>query len=315
MAARWIKEYLTFTRKERLAVVALLIILAAVFSVPYIIAAKKQKPVINEEEWNKQIQQLKKESFPETKDANDEWHSPQPSFSSSKTPASLFNFDPNTATTEEWQKLGVRDKTIRTIQNYLSKRGHFNKSDDLQKIYGLRKEEYEKLKPFIHIQPLQNNNAATNTKYSDKSYPEKSNASYTPRKVQQVDINASDTTAWIALPGIGSKLATRIVNFRDKLGGFHSVLQVAETYGVADSTFQKIKPYLEAGNTSVKKININTADVNTLTAHPYIKWNIANAIIQYRQQHGDFKSIDDIKKIHIIDQDIYQKIAPYLTIE
>lgn len=315
MAARWIKEYLTFTRKERLAVVALLAILAVVFSIPYFIGSKKKKPVINNEEINKQIQQLKKESFPEAKDANEEWHSPQPSFSSSKTSVSLFNFDPNTANTEEWQKLGVRDKTIRTIQNYLSKGGHFNKPDDLQKIYGLKKEEYEKLKPFIHIQQLQNNNAATNTKYPDKPYPEKSNPSYTPRKVQQVDIDTSDTTAWIALPGIGSKLAARIVNFREKLGGFHSVLQVAETYGVPDSTFQKIKPYLEAGNTAVKKININTADVNTLKVHPYIKWNIANAIIQYRQQHGDFKSVDDIKKIHIIDQDIYQKIAPYLTIE
>lgn len=59
-----------------------------------------------------------------------------------------------------------------------------------------------------------------------------------------IDINTADTTAFIALPGIGSKLANRIVSFRSKLGGFNSVEQIREVYGLKDSVFQLIYPML-----------------------------------------------------------------------
>jgi len=73
---------------------------------------------------------------------------------------------------------------------------------------------------------------------------------YTPRpgwvqpKPSLIDINVADTTAFIALPGIGSKLANRIVSFRSKLGGFHSVEQIREVYGLKDSVYQRILPFL-----------------------------------------------------------------------
>ncbi|MEJ7684007.1 MAG: helix-hairpin-helix domain-containing protein [Segetibacter sp.] len=127
-------------------------------------------------------------------------------------------------------------------------------------------------------------------------------------------MNTADTSALISLPGIGSKLAARIVNFREKLGGFSSVNQLGETYGIPDSTFQKIKPQLQCNHPALKTININTADINVLRAHPYLRWNIANAIINYRQQHGNYKSVEDIRKIDLITDDLYNKIAPYLVI-
>ena len=101
-----------------------------------------------------------------------------------------------------------------------------------------------------------------------------------------VDVNTADTTAFVALPGIGSKLALRIVNFRDKLGGFYSVDQIAEIYGLPDSSFQRIKHLLKLDNPSIKKININTASKDEMKLHPYFKWNLANAIVEYRNQHG-----------------------------
>jgi competence ComEA-like helix-hairpin-helix protein len=78
-------------------------------------------------------------------------------------------------------------------------------------------------------------------------------ASYVPKTFEPVDINSADTTPFIALPGIGAKLAQRIIKFRDKLGGFYSIDQVAETFGLPDSTYQKIKPRLIIKNTTVKK--------------------------------------------------------------
>jgi competence ComEA-like helix-hairpin-helix protein len=116
------------------------------------------------------------------------------------------------------------------------------------------------------------------------------------------------------LPGIGSKLAVRIVTFREKLGGFYSVEQIGETYGLPDSTFQKIKQYLKLDNSSVKKININTASIDEMKTHPYIKYSIANPIIAYRNEHGAFSKIEDIKKVMAVTDEIYKKIAPYLTL-
>jgi competence ComEA-like helix-hairpin-helix protein len=116
------------------------------------------------------------------------------------------------------------------------------------------------------------------------------------------------------LPDIGSKLARRIISFRDKLGGFHSVEQVKETYGLPDSTFQKISSLLQVATDAVHRIDINTADLNTLAQHPYIGRNIANAIVKYREQHGPFKSLNDLQEIVLITSEIFKKIVQYLAV-
>ena len=118
----------------------------------------------------------------------------------------------------------------------------------------------------------------------------------------------------IALPGIGSKLAQRIITFRDKLGGFYKIEQVAETFALPDSTFQKIKNRLLLANTALKQININTATLDELKSHPYLRYAIANAIVQYRAQHGNFNSISDLKKMALVTDELFTKAAPYLKI-
>jgi competence protein ComEA len=131
-------------------------------------------------------------------------------------------------------------------------------------------------------------------------------------RLSPIDINLADTAAFIAFPGIGSRLADRIIRFREKLGGFYSIDQIGEVYGLADSVFQKIKPFLLAGPYDLKKININTATLEELKAHPYIRYAIANSIVQYRNQHGNFTSIEELKKIVLITNDTYEKISAYL---
>jgi competence ComEA-like helix-hairpin-helix protein len=224
----------------------------------------------------------------------------------------LFYFDPNTITGSEWKRLGLRDKTIKTIENYLSKGGHFYKPDDLQKIYGLHNDEYERLKSYIKIEsnPSKTNQEFVSTKSKDETQQTKTYAA----RYSIIDVNTADTIAFISLPGIGSKLAVRIVTFREKLGGFYSVEQIGETYGLPDSTFQNIKQWLKLDNPSVKKININTATIDEMKAHPYIKFSIANPIVAYRNEHGSFSKLEDIKKVMAVTDEIYKKIAPYLTL-
>ena len=125
----------------------------------------------------------------------------------------------------------------------------------------------------------------------------------------------ADTTALIALPGIGSKLSQRILFFRDKLGGFYKVDQVGETFGLRDSVFQLIKARFSINTSAaLRQININTATLDEMKAHPYLRYAIANAIVQYRTQHGNYMAVADIKKIMLVTEDIYNKVAPYLKI-
>ena len=117
------------------------------------------------------------------------------------------------------------------------------------------------------------------------------------------------------MPGIGAKLAGRIVNFRTKLGGFYSVEQVGTTYGIPDSTFQKIKPLLRRSETPIIKININAATKEELSKHPYINWKLANAVVAYREQHGPYQAVADLKKIMILDEALFEQLKPYVSVQ
>lgn len=319
----FVRDYLSFTRRERIGIITLVIMIFLVAFFPAITpnnSAQEQIPI--DTAWFSKVKKLKIKNPPseETEyqnfNQNEDVSSYQFDISKGNygnTPKGiLFNFDPNTLDGDGWQKLGVRDKTIKTIQNFINKGGSFKKSEDLKKIYGLKLNEYERLAPFIKIETYTSKPPALVSERPTTEYSASKN--FKPN-YSIIEINNADTSLFISLPGIGSKLANRIINFRDKLGGFYSIEQVGETYALPDSTFQKIKQYLKLENTLVKKININTATVDELKAHPYIKYSLANPIIAYRNEHGPYSKVEDIKKIMVVTDEIYKKIFPYLTIQ
>ncbi len=217
------------------------------------------------------------------------------------TPSMLFHFDPNTLDEAGWIKLGLPPKAAASVRKYVLKGGNFYKPEDIKKIYGLKPELAEKLVPYVQIAATQK------SKY--KPY-EKKEFSYQQRTV---DINYGDSAAFESLPGIGPTLAKRIIAFREKLGGFYAIEQVAETYGLPDSTFQKIKGSLKMASFEIKKININIATKEELQSHPYIRYKIASLIIAYRTQHGKFESVDDLEKIQGFDREALGKMKQYVS--
>jgi DNA uptake protein ComE-like DNA-binding protein len=219
----------------------------------------------------------------------------------------LFRFDPNTLPASGWEELGLSPKTARTIGNYVSKGGKFRKPEDLKKIWGLPKTFYERVAAYIRIEGTPVERHSVSPGY-DRAPPRPS------RNINISDINTADSGAWIALPGIGEKLARRIATFRDKLGGFFSVDQVAETYGLPDSTFQKIRRFLSVNPEGVRKLHVNAATKEELGAHPYIRWKLANAIVEYRNQHGPYKSLEELRKIALMDEALLRKVMPYLEL-
>jgi competence protein ComEA len=313
-----VPEYLSFTRKERTGIVVIFILITVCIVLPFLFPLFIHEKPVDHAAFEKEIAALNTRQDSTRNVANrnfdennfTQYRPAAKNEYSGNAKGALFYFDPNILPAAGWVKLGIREKTANTIQNYTSKGGRFNKPEDIGKIWGLREDDVKRLLPYVRITEKPSNKpVASPSKPAFNTY-EKPVFNIAP-----VDINEADTSAFIALPGIGSKLANRIVAFREKLGGFYKVDQVAETFALPDSVFRKIRDKLVIHNTEVKKININSATADELKVHPYIRYNIANAIVQYRALHGSFATLDDLKKIMIITEDLYLKASPYLTVK
>jgi len=313
-------DYLSFTRRDRIGILTLVAIILGVFFLPTVFP--KQRTVVQikaDTAWIASMKRLEQKesntgkSYPHYNEENSTayQYDRYDKNRSGTTKGTLFYFDPNTIPEEGWRKLGLREKTIRTIQNYLGKGGQFRKPEDLRRIYGLFPDEYERMAPYIQIA---SSGETIPEKELKRSPPNAGPVAKTPAsRYPLVDINKADSNALIALPGIGTKLAARIIRFRDKLGGFYAITQVGETFGLPDSTFQQIKPFLKLENSATRKININTATIDELKAHPYFRYSLANALIAYRNEHGDFAQPEDTRKVMAVTEEIYRKISPYLA--
>ena len=132
------------------------------------------------------------------------------------------------------------------------------------------------------------------------------------KKTLLVDVALADTSVWQQVWGIGPVLAERIVKFRDALGGFHSLDQLKEVYGISEEQFEKMLPLLRLGNQPVQKWPVNSLSVEELVKHPYISYKQARHIVRYREQHGSYTEIADMEAIHALQEEFLRKIAPYL---
>ncbi len=311
MKGPFINHYLYFTAKERSGILLLLSVIVLLSLFPFAYLFMKGNRVFDRNSFNRELKMwAAKKQTTSRHDSTDAgfFNKKENDMETAATPTvTLFYFNPNTLDAAGWVKLGIREKTAATIQKYVSKGGRFRTPEDISKIWGLSEADVKKLTPYVRI-PKEEKEFSYQPKPSYKKQFEQ-------KKDIRVDVNLADTSILIALPGIGPGFARRIVNFRTRLGGFYSVEQVSETFGMADSTFQKIKPHLFVQPGDVKKININTATVEELKSHPYIRYNLANVIVNFRKQHGNFASVEDIKKIMILDDETYLKLQPYLTVD
>lgn len=244
-------------------------------------------------------------SFEEYEHVKDFIHIPKKSYSSNYSKYNnynkefakddtVFTFDPNTASKDDFISLGLREWQAENIIKYREKGGFFSSAEDFSKIYGLEKDLFEKLLPYIEIDEANNN---TN--------------SYNPDVI--VDINAASELDFQQISGIGPSYSKRIVKYRDKLGGFLSIDQIKEVYGMTDELFLSIEANLAIETIEIAKININTADFKELISHPYIdKENTIN-ILNYREFAVEIIAFSDLLDQKAISLEFYNKLSPYIT--
>lgn len=209
-----------------------------------------------------------------------------------------FDFDPNKIGIGDWMKLGFSEKQAQSIEKYKAHGGKFFKPEDLKRVYVIGEENYDRLAPYIKIAPRE---------FPKTEYAERPKAKWT------IDINTADSAEFEKLRGIGPSYARRIVSFRNSLGGYVSVEQIKEVWGLPDSTYQAIRDQLVVG-TPLNKMNINLVSSQKLERHPYIRYYLAKAIDAYRDKKGNLTAIEELKNVKGMNDSIYQKIAPYFKI-
>lgn len=233
-------------------------------------------------------------------------HWPQKADSIIQKKSFFFPFDPNTASLADFDSLGFPDFLAQRIQNYRNKNGKFKVKADLLRIYGMDTSHYIQLMPYIELPD--NLVGAKPKQETRKVAPEKVNPIL-------IDLNLADSIQLTKIYGIGAKLSTRIITYRTKLGGFVSIEQLKEVYGLDSAVINRIaKKYFIEPSFQPRKIILNQASEKELSSHPYIKYSLAKAMTAYRFQHGNFNSLEEVKKIALVDEAFYAKILPYLSL-
>jgi len=135
----------------------------------------------------------------------------------------------------------------------------------------------------------------------------------TATRPMMIDINSCDSAQLLPLPGIGPVLSGRIIRFRNLLGGYASIEQLQEVYGLSPETYNMIKDRITADTTLIDKININTADFRRFRRLPYFEQNEINDMLRYRNMNGQIYNIDELIENNILSEDKATKVKPYLS--
>lgn len=213
-----------------------------------------------------------------------------------------FPFNPNTITEDEWRQIGLTDRQIRNIMNYKAKGGKFYSKNDVGKLYTISEEDFAQLEPFIVLPEASRSKNTKSSAQSGVSTPSTDSGTASTTKPEKkaipvVDLNTVDSTTLVELPQIGPYTAVRILEFRDKLGGFVDKEQLRAVKGMDEARYAAIEPYINLGETEIRKIDINRADFKSLVHHPYLSYEQVKRIFNQREKRGMIKNWEQLEAL------------------
>lgn len=226
-----------------------------------------------------------------------------------------FPFNPNTLTEEEWLQMGLTDRQVRNIMNYKAKGGKFYSKNDLGKLYTISEEEFAQLEPFIVLPEVARGRSGQSSSSRGGVSTGSTTASAAPaekKAIPIVDLNTVDSTALVELPQIGGYTASRILAFRDKLGGFVDKEQLRDVKGMDDARFAAIQPYINVGVAEIRKVDVNRADFKTLVHHPYLNYEQVKRIVNQREKRGMIKNWAQLQSLIENDGEVNPLLEHYL---
>lgn len=281
------------TRKDWRAVAVLLVVVTLSAVVPRIVARYRQLPPVDPTRFERLMAH-------EHRLAMDERRLERMADALDPVP-----FDPNTATAPELEAMGVPASVASTWTNYTAAGGRFREPADIDRVYGLQPAHAEQLKPYVQITRPQGGEE------EDVEPPARATRQ-APSVTERLEINTADSAALDALRGIGPVFARRIVRYRDWLGGFHSLDQLDEVYGLPPETLDHLRTVLTVDTTRVQRIHLHAVDdAFDLFRHPYISEDQARDLLAVWRA-DTAQAIGGLNETAIFDAPVWSRLRPYL---
>lgn len=227
-----------------------------------------------------------------------------------KTELTPFPFDPNHADSATLCRLGLKPWQVSNMLKYRRKGGRWRSADDLQRLYGLSKSQFEQLRPYVRIAEADKRKVYERAEWQ-------SNYEYEPRPKTEklaegvtLPANTADTTALKHIPGIGSYYARKIVDYRERLGGFVSTSQIGE---IEDLPAGITRWFVLDKADKPRQLRINHATFKQLVRHPYLSYEQTKIIVTHIRQYGAIRSWRDLQLYKEFTQNDFKRLAPYIS--
>ncbi len=231
----------------------------------------------------------------------------------------LFKFNPNNVTDKQWNKLGLTDKQIKTINRYRERGGTFYDKNDFKKIYGIRMKQYEILKPYIDLPEKSNysKNYYSENKYNKENIVNKIDSLF------KFDPNKTTEHEWKQL-GFSEKQIKTLKNYTSKGGRFFKKEDLKKIHTVSEKHYNILEPYIRIEKTekqiqdSIARnivVDINKSNEKELTKIKGINEYIAQKIVYYRSKLGGYNSKKQLLEIKNFKKETFNKIERQLIIQ
>ena len=337
MKKKPLQEIFYFTRSERNGIIVLVLIIAVliiVLALPNRFYRFNSEIGVNEEkrdsllaEYQANLVEVKSKYSKQKNDKKKSWSEPNDvpvaGLKPVKEEQKRFPFDPNSLPADSFELLGFKDYVAENIIKYRNHGGRFSEPKDLKEIYYIDTTLVDELAGLMEIKKRKKRIDSSGSDRENDTLLAKVESSSSKgdtlpknkHKDPLFELNTCNAEELQEIYGIGPAYSSRIIKYRNLLGGYLSVSQLKEVYGINDSLYSYIAPYFTVtSRDSIKKININEADAYEIGKHPYITNYLAIQIETYRRENGKFENLEDLREHRLLNDVLYIKIAPYLKV-
>ena len=201
-----------------------------------------------------------------------------------RRPVESFRFDPNTVTVEDMVRLGLSPRQAESIENYRSKGGRFRSKADFRKMYVVSDTLFSRLEPYIEI--------------------------------PKIELNTADSVALVSLRGIGPWYACKILDYRNRLGGFVSKDQLMEIEGIDRERFDGFSEAVTVDASLIRHLDLWHSPDSLLARHPYLGSRLARSVVRYRELFDSTRwTLHDLTIEGAIPEENAKKLKKYIEIQ
>lgn len=220
----------------------------------------------------------------------------------------IYPFNPNFITDYKGYKLGMSVPEIDRLLAFRKQNKYVNSPEEFQAVTKVSDSLLNALSPYFKFPDWVKN------KKEFKEYKKYSNMAFSKKeKVVIIDINQATQEDLIKIYGIGEAVSLRILKFKESLGGFVSMEQMKDVWGLSPEVIENLNAHFKVSALpNLRKVDINNASIKELSQFPYFNYQLAKQIVTFRSMNGDFKNVDDLTKIKGLSIDKANIIALYL---